>query len=190
MNHKRILIFCLVASAAVSSCIKDRIFPIPPPVTGPGNKDSIVAGTLVINEFMASGSTFNNELANGSDWIEIYNTTNDTITLAKNKWYITDSVGDPLKFIMPEWTINPKSYLIVWCDDFDTVITQIHSNFKLSSSGEQLGLFYKSPPSDSLITIDAYTYGNQVSGLSFGRLPDGANNWTSFSNPTPGNPNQ
>lgn len=177
------------------SCTKDRTFPIPQAATGPGGKDSIVKGTLVVNEFLARGSNNYNELIlpgnpdGGSDWMEVYNTTNDTILLEAGKWFVSDSIGDSKKFKLPEVNINPKSYLLLWCDAMDTVITQIHTNFSLSKDGEQLVLNYE-PTSGNIVEIDSYNFGLQQSGISFGRLPDGGNNWTSFNNPTPGTANQ
>jgi hypothetical protein len=40
-----------------------------------------------------------------------------------------------------------------------------------------------------LETIDAYTYGPQTTDISTGRYTDGENNYVTFSNPTPGEPN-
>lgn len=191
-------VFTLFALAAlISSCLKDRSFAPPSPIgPGPGGKDSIVFGTLVINEFQARGSTFYNELVppgtpgGGSDWIEIFNTTYDTILLEADRWYITDSLGNNKKYKLPEVTINPRGYLVVWADNFDTVITQIHTNFALNKDGEDIGLFYQRPSDNIIIPVDTLTFGPQQSGVSFGRLPDGSSNWSIFSNPTPGGPNQ
>ncbi len=196
MNIKTV-VFLFVLAAFLSSCLKDRDFPPPAPTgPGPGGKDSIIYGTLVVNEFLARGSTFYNELVppgtpgGGADWIEIFNTTYDTILMEANRWYITDTLGDNKKYKLPEITINPRSYLVVWADDFDTVITQIHTNFGLSKDGEDLGLFYKRPSDDVIIPIDTLTFGLQQSGVSFGRLPDGSSNWSFFTSPTPGGANQ
>jgi hypothetical protein len=187
----------LLLMAAFTSCLKDRSFPPPAPVgPGPGGKDSIVYGTIVVNELMARGSTFYNELVppgtpgGGSDWIEIFNSTYDTILMEANRWFVTDSLGDSARYKLPEININPRSYLIIWADGFDTVITQIHTNFGLNKDGEDLGLFYKRPADDLIIPIDTLTFGQQQSGVSFGRLPDGSTNWSFFTSPTPGSANQ
>ena len=84
---KTALLFILFISAICSSCLKDREFPVPAVTTGPGDRNNIQAGTILINEFEARGSQFYNELIlpgnpdGGSDWMELYNTTEDTITL-------------------------------------------------------------------------------------------------------------
>jgi hypothetical protein len=188
MNVKAGLIFLFVI-VIISSCTKDRLFSVAPAPTGPGGNDSIVFGTLLVNEFEASGSTFDNELITGSDWFEIYNTTNDTITLDQDRWFVTDKLSDSTQYTLPAQTINPKAFLVVWCDSQDTVITQIHSNFNLSSAGEEIGLFYKRPSDDQIIPIDTLSYPVQTGGQSYGRNPDGANSWQYFTSPTPGSSN-
>ncbi|MEO8150891.1 MAG: lamin tail domain-containing protein [Bacteroidia bacterium] len=178
----------------ISACTTDKNTPVPIAANGPGGKDNIIAGTLVINEFEARGSRFFNELIlpgnpeGGSDWIEIYNTTNDTITLEKGKWFLTDSLPDADLFQLPECKINPKDYLVVWCDSKDTTITQIHSNFSLNKNGEDIGLFYKDAKG-VLKQIDGFTFHFQQVDGSKGRFPDGSANLKSFDNPTPGTSN-
>lgn len=69
------------------------------------------------------------------------------------------------------------------CDN-DTSQGILHANFKLSASGEQLGIF-----SPSRKIIDTLTYGVQKSDTSYGRFPDGSVNWK-FMLPTPGAKNR
>ena len=184
-NQIKFILFIAIVSA-ICACTKDRSFTTPAAVNGPGGRDSIVAGTLVVNEFEAKGSQFDNDLTLGSDWFEIYNTTNDTITLKAGRWFVTDSLADNEKYELPLSVINPKGFLTVWCDSRDTVTaTAIHTSFGLSSSGEQIGLFYKQD-NDTLLEVNNYTFGAQQSAISFGRLPDGSANWSSFNAPTPG----
>jgi hypothetical protein len=194
MQKLCLAIMAISLAISLGSCTKDRDFTLSinpnDTLPGPGGKDSIVAGTIKINEFLARGSTFYNELIlsgnpnGGSDWIELYNTTNDTIEFVEGKWFITDSLADSTKYKLPSLTLLPKSFLVVWCDDMDTVITQIHSNFSLSKDGEDIGLYYQTD--STLLKVDGYTYGSQLSGISEGRKPDGSANWTTFSTPTPG----
>jgi hypothetical protein len=78
---------------------------------------------------------------------------------------------------------------MVWCDDSSAIVKDIHLPFKLSSSGGDIGIYYKDA---STITIDELTYksGEVPSGYSNRRKPDGSNNWGSSSNPTPGTSNE
>ena len=121
-----------------------------------------VSQTVIINEFLASNVTSNPEMIDFddySDWIELYNINNDPIVL--DGYFITDDFADPLKWRIPDNTvINGEGFLLLWADDYDEVpgrthtrpywpwdnfTTQnYHTNFKLSKSGEQLGLFQAS----------------------------------------------
>jgi hypothetical protein len=172
-------------------CTKDRTFDPPAPSEPQGGADSIINGTLRINEFMAKGSAFFNELdpiPGDNDWLELFNTTNDTIHLASGEWFLTDDFTDSTMFELPDTLILPRGFLTVHCDEQDTTITQIHSNFKLSSSGDNIGLYYKF--SGECFAIDEYTFGAQNPGVSMARIPDGSTNWVVSANPTPNAPNQ
>jgi hypothetical protein len=63
----------------------------------------------------------------------------------------------------------------------------LHTNFQLSKSGEEIGLF------DLDITgnrpIDTYTFGLQGVDLSERRYPDGEQTWVLGRRPTPGTAN-
>jgi len=124
-------------------------------------------GEIVINEFLAKNNNDTiNEYGSHEDWIELYNNTNEPLSLFG--LYLTDDFANPDKFPLPENTvIQPKGYLIIWADEEDTT-TNIHSNFKLSADGEEIML------SDGGSTvIDSLTYGPQTADVSTGRCPDG-----------------
>ena len=191
---KKIFFPILIAALLVVSlerCTKDRTFPPPPPVDPQGGADNIVNGTIRINEFMAKGSAFYNELdpiPGDNDWLELFNTTNDTIRLVSGEWYLTDDLADTTMFELPDTLILPRGFITVHCDEQDTTITQIHSNFKLSSSGESVGFYHRS--SNAWVVVDEYSFGAQNPGVSMARIPDGSSNWVISANPTPDAPNQ
>jgi spore coat protein CotH len=127
----------------------------------------ISAGSLVINEFMASNSSAVTDPAGGySDWIELYNNTGSDLNLTS--LYLTDDYAVPTKWEFPsETTIAAFSYLIVWCDQ-DMFEPGIHANFKLSGSGEQILMSYASGN-----VIDSVTFGAQTANVSMERCPNG-----------------
>ena len=181
----------VLLSCSFWSCTKDRTFELPPPSEPQGGADNIINGTLRVNEFMAKGSAFYNELdpiPGDNDWVELFNTTNDTIYLASGEWFVTDDLADTTMFELPDTLILPRGFLTVHCDEQDTTITQIHSNFKLSSSGDDIGLYHKR--SGEWVVVDEYTFGAQNPGVSMARIPDGSTNWAVSANPTPNLPNQ
>ncbi len=139
---------------------------------------------LIINEFMANN---NNIIADNfgeyEDWIEIYNYGSSAINIGG--LYITDNLTNPTKFqisdIYPDSTlIAGGGFLLLWVDD-DTEQGILHTNFKLSNNGEQIGLFV-----DEFTPIDTITYNEQFADTSYGRTWDGGNVWTFFTVPTPG----
>ncbi len=102
--------------------------------------------TVVINEFVAIN---NDSLLDGdgrsSDWLELYNTTNQSINLGG--WYLTDDVNELTKWQFPSVTIDAYGYLLVFAsgqDDEDYPYMDAggyyHTNFKLDGDGEYLAL--------------------------------------------------
>ncbi|MDP8228994.1 MAG: CotH kinase family protein [Candidatus Electryoneaceae bacterium] len=120
---------------------------------------SISNGQVLINEFLASNVSVNADILDFddySDWLEIYNRQDSEIDLSG--YFLTDDLNNPLKWKIPAGTtIEPHGYLLFWADGYDdypgTVHTRLswpfdgyitqryHTNFKLSSLGEQIGLF-------------------------------------------------
>ena len=97
-----------------------------------------VVGTIVINEFMASNDLIPVPGDNGDfpDWIELYNTGDNPIDVSG--WYASDDLTDLQKWQLPAGTTIPgHGYLILFCDGTDT---GLHTNFKLSSGGEDVAI--------------------------------------------------
>ncbi len=176
----------LSAALMLVACVKDREIP---PRTGGGGSTGIAPGMLKVNELVAAGSTNINEFGTAEDWFEIYNTLPEPFTLRSGNWFVSDAgPSTPTKYQLPEVTIPGNGHLVIWCDNLNTVATQIHSNFALSSAGEHLVIYYQSDT--AAFVVDDYAYGPQSNpGASMGRSPDGSDNWVLFTNPTPGAPN-
>ncbi len=140
---------------------------------------------LVINEFLASNDAVNTD-ENGEydDWFEIYNYGEKDVDLAG--MYVSDDKSDLKKYQIPSGhsdvtTVPAKGFILVWCDG-QTEQGPLHTNFKLSSGGEDIAL----TESNGAVVIDEITFGPQETDVSQGRDPDGSNNWHSFTTPTPG----
>jgi hypothetical protein len=119
-------------------------------------QNNINNNQLVIKTIVPKGSVHENEFGKKTDWIEIYNNSEEEIDLGQGKWYLTDNVKRPKKFKLPAITIKANNSVIVWCDDANRVKKEIHTNFKLSSYGETLMLSYKNDK--EIITIDTVSY--------------------------------
>ena len=124
-------------------------------------------GDLVINEILASNDTgANDEEGEYEDWIELYNTTNATLSL--DNLYLSDDAEDPLVYQFPiGTTLAPDSYLIVWCDK-DPEQGDFHADFKFSSGGETAILSY----ADGTVLQDI-TFGEQTTDMAYARSPNG-----------------
>ncbi len=129
----------------------------------------IPMGNITINELMASGDSIGN-IADAAgeydDWIELYNNTNEVVDLSGK--YLSDSKTDLKKWQIPAGTkMNPSSYLIIWADK-DEGQSGLHTNFKLSKSGDELKL-----SNDDGTIIDSLTFGQQETNISLARNPNG-----------------
>jgi len=131
------------------------------------NYTILTTGEVVINELSAINSSIQtNGIGNYGDWIELYNTTTDTVLL--DYLYLSDDFTNPAKWQFPENTkIHPNEYLIIWADD-DIFTGELHSGFKLSGSGEELLLSYSNGS-----IIDSITFPAQTTDITYGRYPNG-----------------
>ena len=137
---------------------------------------------LFINEFLASNDNVNqDELGDFDDWVEIYNPGPDAVPLGG--LFLTDDLTDPIKWVLPDVELAPGAFLLVWCDD-EVIEGPLHAPFKLSASGEDIGLFDRLEQGNGL--IDGYTFGPQTTDISGGRQTDGGLPWVFFTSPTPG----
>lgn len=130
---------------------------------------------LRINEWMA-----NPEI--GPDWFELFNPGLYPVELSG--LYLNDDLTQPGALPIPAFSYigaGPDAYLVFIADE-DLQQGANHTAFKLSASGEAIGLF----TSDGWL-IDAVTFGPQTEGVSQGRWPDGSEVLTAFpGHPTPG----
>ena len=75
--------------------------------------------------------------------------------------------------------IEAGGYLLFWADN-DEEQGALHTNFKLSADGEYIGLY----DTDGTTLIDGLSFGPQSGDVSYGRSPDGNDNWVFFSGGT------
>ena len=145
----------------------------------------LAAQGVVINELMASNASgIQDEDGDYSDWIEIYNNTNAPVQLAN--FGLSDDPGVPFKWTFPSRLLPAGAFLLIFASDKDRKTgTQLHTNFKISASGESLQLVNATgTPLDLVPPVQ------MASNVSFGRRPDGGSQWSLFvSQSTPGAPN-
>lgn len=132
------------------------------------------AAGLQISELMAANRSYlPDEKGQVRDWIELQNTSDREISLAGI--YLSDDPKRPLRAPLPERTLAPGEYLLLFCGGADGL------SFSLKSEGEELLLSGED--------------GSVLQSLSYGPMEENASlcyeNGEAFSLPfaTPGYPN-
>lgn len=139
---------------------------------------------LIINEFMAENTTLPDNAGEFEDWIEIYNADNQPIWLGDK--YLTDKALSPDKWKMPDITLSPGQFFLIWADE-DQEQGNNHCNFKLSKSGEFIGIF--DSKENNYAAIDSFSFGSTLTNKSYGRYPDGLGPVVPLSTATPNKSN-
>ncbi len=141
---------------------------------------------LHLNEFVANNRTsFYDEEGNSSDWIEVHNSSSDTIDIAG--MYLTDDLTNPMKYRMPasgndSTKIPPQGYTVLFADG-NTNEGVLHLNFRLDADGEQIGL--SEEIAHDIVYYDTISFGSQIMDLSYGRYPDATGDWSILEKTTP-----
>jgi len=150
MRHSRILAFIFVLTLTLC------------PLTMVRAQEAIR-----ISEFMAvNDSGFDDEDRDEEDWIEIHNTGANTVDL--EGWYLTDNVNTLTKWAFPEVTLASGAYLVVFASGKNRREPSqvLHTNFKLSGSGEYLGLVR--PDGHTVVSEFSPTFPIQAPDVSYG----------------------
>ncbi|MEP7195673.1 MAG: CotH kinase family protein [Saprospiraceae bacterium] len=124
---------------------------------------------VVINELMSSNKTTVLDTSDDKfeDWLELYNNTDQNIDLSGI--YLSDDFTKKDKWEFPKGSIiSSKNRIVLWLDEDKSTQNNLHANFKLSASGEELIL---SRP-DGLI-LDSLSFNLIAADNSLERCPDG-----------------
>ncbi|MDY0149924.1 MAG: lamin tail domain-containing protein, partial [Kiritimatiellia bacterium] len=139
---------------------------------------------IYINEVLSSNDdSEQDEDGDFSDWLELYNPGATAVDLTG--WGLSDSYSSPFKWTFGDVTIQPGEFLVVWASKKNrpaiTNGNQLHSNFAISASGEELIL---TQPDGS--RMDEFVPIAIPTDFSLGRQPDATGPWKYFSDHTPG----
>ncbi|HEX9981561.1 MAG TPA: putative Ig domain-containing protein [Flavobacterium sp.] len=139
------------------------------------------AQNIVINEILTSNTSINtDEDGDYQDWVELYN--NGPASVNLNGYGLTDDSTLPFKWTFPNVSVPSGQYLLVYCSDKNRAVagSPLHTNFKISSSGEAITL-----------TKPGGVIQNQVpaiaiqQNISYGRSPNGTGSFVFFQVVTP-----
>lgn len=114
----------------IFACTKSPYKPSPPAVE--------IWHVVHFSEILSGNRTiFPDDYGEFDDYIEIYNPQDTAVCLSG--FGLTDLFGT-IKYVFPEIaTIQPDTVLLVWCDA-EPEEGLFHANFRISSSGEWVGL--------------------------------------------------
>ncbi len=96
---------------------------------------------VTISEFMAiNNSTLKDEDGDYSDWLELFNSGTNTVNLGG--WYLANSASKLTQWKFPSTNLPPNGFLVVFASNKNRKVAgaPLHTNFKLSGSGEYLAL--------------------------------------------------
>jgi len=108
------------------------------------------------------------------NWIELYNTSNTTVRLSD--YYLSDDSANFRKWAIPVTSVAAGGFLVIYVDGANT---GYHTNFKPDAEG---GVLWLSRFSGKV--IDRVAYGRQIYNISYGRYPDGSDNFCYFRSPS------
>jgi len=130
--------------------------------------------TLVISEVMSCNESVIEDFFDETpDWIEIQNTSTAVINLSN--FYLSDDEDDLQKWSFPTMNIQPNEYLMVFASKQDTLVNnEIHTNFKLSSSGECIFI------SDNNSIVDEVCFPELLCNQSYGLENQFSTNYKMF----------
>ncbi|MDB4536985.1 lamin tail domain-containing protein [Akkermansiaceae bacterium] len=120
-----------------------------------------------ITEFLAiNAEGLEDEDGNRSDWIELWNSSNDAGNL--DGWYLTDDAANLTKWRIPDVELEVGGYLVVFASGKDRTdpANELHANFQLQSSeGGYLALV---KPDGVTISSEFAAYPKQFEDISYG----------------------
>lgn len=124
--------------------------------------------TVMINEVRSRKHDGERQGYSGSDYIELYNASEETISL--DGWYLSDEETDLEKSRLSNLEIKAKGYLIILADGIGAKDNSV--NFRISSNGEKIFL-----TNSAGILMDSIFVPAQEFGTVYARLEDGVDEW-------------
>ena len=139
----------------------------------------VASAQLSITEFVADndGSYLDSD-GEASDWIELHNP--GAVPASTDGLYLTDSVSNLTKWLLPDVSIPAGGYLTVFASGKDRrdPLLELHTNFSLAGSGEYLALI----DSDGSTPLSQFTpeYLSQFFGVAYGTGTNAATEAVTF----------
>lgn len=126
-----------------------------------------VEANVIISEFLASNvSGLTDEDGDNSDWLELSNPSSVAVDLTG--WWLTDDESDLTAWQIPALVLQPGEKVVVFASNKNRAVAgqQLHTNFRLSVSGEFLALVR--PDGTTIESSFAPAYPQQYPDISYG----------------------
>ena len=125
---------------------------------------------IVVNEIVADNTTgVLDDHGVRDDWMEVYNPGTSAITLGG--MYLTDNLSNGNSWEIPAGISIPAGgYQVFWADGADTLLGPLHTNFKFSADGEEVGIFTSRDHGNA--KIHGWKFGPVGPNVAVGFKPD------------------
>lgn len=145
---------------------------------------SISEAVIMINEVMPVNQSVLVDMdGDCSDWVELYNASNQSVRLAG--YGLSDDPSKPGKWLFPDITIPSKGYLVIFTSGKSkTSSNELHTGFRIKAKGEKLVL---TDPQGEV--VDSVEVPACESNISYGRSAEKLSEWVHLPLPSPGFPN-
>ena len=109
------------------------------PTPSPAPTPDMDGTDVVLSELCASNKSGpRDEDGDFCDWIELYNSGGKSCDIG-GLW-LSDDPGEPQKWQLPQRSLAPGEYLVIFASGKDRKGEELHTDFRLSSSGDTLVL--------------------------------------------------
>lgn len=142
--------------------------------------NNVVPEAVIINEVQqANIDMFIDPSFNYGGWIELYNSTDASVTL--DGLYVSDNMGHRMALLSSrQGTIPAKGFCTLWFDHFSWW-TPRTINFKLDADGGTIAI-----SNEDGTVLSEFTYPPAIARTSYARKTDGGSEWAYTDQPTPG----
>lgn len=140
--------------------------------------DTMWGKRLFINEIQTANiDKYADEAGDFDDWIELYNASSNPVDVGG--LYLSDTLPATRPWMFPLnrpdlTTIGPDSFLVVFADN-EPQEGPLHASFRLRKSGEEVVLLHIMDHDTTI--LDHVVYGQQYNNVTYGRYPDGSENF-------------
>ena len=141
---------------------------------------------LIINEIMQSNvECIMDDIHEFPDsWVELYNASDAEVNL--KDYQISNKNKVKKAWQLPDMTIAPKGYVIIYCDKEGKEDNRLHPDFRLESGKGCTVYLFKDKGAEPVDSLPADMKKMPAPDIAYGRETDGADKWGYQLTPTPG----